>query len=127
MPDDTSSVPDDLVDLQLAARAAQRAAEAFSAEIAAQARVKFPAPEQWLERLCWPADLPAGGLQGGPAASLWPQELVERLTRLREEADAARRKAGAHPAIDDARRAGVYPKFLAALHKRIGEAEAATA
>ncbi|WP_327075502.1 hypothetical protein OG196_42995 (plasmid) [Kitasatospora purpeofusca] len=126
MPDDTS-VPDDLIDLQLAARAAQRAAAEFSAGIAAQAREQFPAPEQWLERLCWPADPPAGGLQDGPATSLWPEKLVERLTRLREEADAARKKAGAHPAIDEARAAGQYPKFLAALHKRIATAEAEAA
>ncbi|MFJ4672683.1 hypothetical protein [Kitasatospora purpeofusca] len=125
MPDDTSSVPDDLVDLQLAARAAQRAAAEFSAEIAAQAREKFPAPEQWLERLCWPADPPVGGLQDGPAASFWPAELVEQLSRLREEAVAALRLAGAHPAFDEARAAGNYPKFLSALYKRIGEAEAA--
>ncbi|MFJ4671584.1 hypothetical protein [Kitasatospora purpeofusca] len=109
MPDDTSSVPDDLVDLRLAARSAQCAAEEFSAEIAAQARVRFPAPEQWLERLCWPAEPPAGGLQDGPAASFWPAELVERLTRLREEADTAGKKEAAHPTVDDARRAGVYP------------------
>ncbi|MCX4690662.1 hypothetical protein OG401_41320 [Kitasatospora purpeofusca] len=126
MPDDTS-VPDDLVDLQLAARAAQRAAEEFSAEIAAQAREKFPAPEQWLERLCWPAEPPAQGLQDGPATSFWPEELVGRLTRLREEADTARKKAAAHPAVDDARRAGVYPKFLSALSKRITTAEAEAA
>ncbi|WP_043478328.1 hypothetical protein [Kitasatospora sp. MBT66] len=124
MPDDIA-VPDDLVDLQLAARAAQRAAAEFSAAIAAQARERFPDPEQWLERLCWPADPPAGGLQDGPATSLWPQELVEQLTRLREEAVAALRLAGAHPAFDEARTAGNFPKFLTALHKRITEAEAA--
>ncbi|MFD9592054.1 hypothetical protein ACFWA9_04755 [Kitasatospora sp. NPDC059973] len=108
----------------VAARAAQRAVEEFSAEIAAEARAKFPAPEQWLERLCWPADPPAGGLQDGPAASFWPTELTERLWRLREEAGAAWKRAGEHQAFDDARTAGQYPKFLTAVHKRIREAEA---
>ncbi|MFD4905186.1 hypothetical protein [Kitasatospora purpeofusca] len=74
-----------------------------------------------------PAAPPAGGLQDGPATSLWPQELVEKLTRLREEAVTALRLAGAHPAFDEARTAGQYPKFLTALHKRITEAEAEAA
>ncbi|MBP0453960.1 hypothetical protein J5Y04_31120 [Kitasatospora sp. RG8] len=125
MPDDIS-VPDDLIRLQLAARAAQRAAEEFSAEIAAEARTKFPAPEQWLERLCWPADPPVGGLQDGPATSFWPADLTERLGQLREEATIAWKKAGEHAAFDGARAAGQYPKFLAVLHERISEAEAAT-
>ncbi|WP_049653485.1 hypothetical protein [Kitasatospora sp. MY 5-36] len=126
MPDDIT-VPDDLIALQLAARAAQRAAEEFTAEIAAEARTRFPAPEQWLERLCWPADPPAGGLQDGPAASFWPPDLTERLRQLREDAATAWTKAGGHPAFGEARAEGRYPKFLTALHKCISEAEAATA
>ncbi|AUY53638.1 hypothetical protein [Streptomyces sp. CB01881] len=74
-----------------------------------------------MERLCWPADPPPGGLQEGPAASFWPAKLTERLWQLREEAGAAWKKAGEHPAFDDARTAGRYPKFMAALHKRISE------
>ncbi|MFJ4672726.1 hypothetical protein [Kitasatospora purpeofusca] len=124
MPDDIV-VPEDLIDLQLAARAAQREAAAFSAAISEQARERFPDPEQWLERLCWPADPPAGGLTDGPAVSLWPEELVEQLERLRAEAAAAWKKAAAHPAFDEARAAGRFPKFLSELYKRIGEAEAA--
>ncbi|MFB7678315.1 hypothetical protein ACFC26_43670 [Kitasatospora purpeofusca] len=127
MPDD-NAVPDDLVDLQLAARAAQRAAEAFSAAIAAQARVKFPDPDQWLERLCWPASPPEGGLtKDGPATSFWPEDLVEQLTRLREEAGAALKKAAVHPAVGAARAAGEYSKFLASLRKRVAAAEAEAA
>ncbi|MFJ6775738.1 hypothetical protein ACIQOV_33095, partial [Kitasatospora sp. NPDC091257] len=80
---DAIDVPDDLIALQLAARTAQRAVEEFTAEIAAEARTRFPAPEQWLERLCWPADPPPGGLQDGPAASFWPADLTERLWQLR--------------------------------------------
>ncbi|MFF2549277.1 hypothetical protein ACFVUY_42885 [Kitasatospora sp. NPDC058063] len=126
MPDDIS-VPDDLIALQLAARAAQRAVEEFTAEIAAEARTRFPAPEQWLERLCWPADPPAGALQDGPAASFWPPDLTERLRQLREEAGTAWTKAGEHPAFGEARADGQYPKLLTAVHKRISEAEAAAA
>ncbi|KOV13313.1 hypothetical protein ADK60_29910 [Streptomyces sp. XY431] len=120
-------MPDDLIALQLAARAAQRTVEEFSAAIAAEARERFPAPEQWLERLCWPADPPPGGLQDAPATSFWPADLTERLWQLRQEAGTAWKRAGEHPAFDEARRDGRYPKFLTALHERIVEAEAATA
>ncbi|MFI8085983.1 hypothetical protein ACIF6L_34975 [Kitasatospora sp. NPDC086009] len=113
MPDDIA-IPDDLIQLELAARAAQRAAEA---------REKFPAPDQWLERLCWPGDVPAGGLQEGPAHSFWPPELAEQLARLREEAVTAWRRVSDHPAFADARQAGHYPRFLDTLHRRIREAE----
>ncbi|MFF2620141.1 hypothetical protein [Kitasatospora sp. NPDC058046] len=126
MPDDIP-IPDALIALQLAARAAQRAVEEFSAGIAAEARERFPAPEQWLERLCWPADPPEGGLQDGPAASFWPPDLTVRLWQLRSEATAAWTTAGEHPAFGEARAADRYPKFLVVLHQRIIEAEAATA
>ncbi|WP_406085884.1 hypothetical protein [Kitasatospora purpeofusca] len=126
MPDEIS-VPDDLIALQLAARAAQRAATEFTAGISAEAGVRFPAPDQWLERLCWPADPPAGGLQDGPAASFWPTDLTDQLERLRVEVGAALKKVGAHPAFDEARAGGQHSKFLAALRKRVDDAEAASA
>ncbi|MGW4808014.1 hypothetical protein [Kitasatospora sp. NPDC004272] len=63
-------------------RAAQDAVIWFGEQIAAQARVRFPAEDQWLERACWPADPPTVPLDQFDG-SFWPSVLVERQEELR--------------------------------------------
>lgn len=121
MPDEIN-IPDDLLQALLAARAAQRATEAYGADIATGARAAYPDDEQWLERASWPGEPPADlAAHDGP---LWPAGQVAELDRLRAAAGAAWEAYRVHPAWVEAREAGGYDALRAAVFKAAVAAEA---
>ncbi|WP_042422164.1 hypothetical protein [Streptacidiphilus anmyonensis] len=102
MPDDIV-IPDDLIDLQCEAYAAQALVEAFSNTVDAEFREVFPEEERWRQRI-------------------WPEDGDERaeLQRLRAERNTALDRIRDHPAMAAARADGSRVQLDAAL-KRAGQ------
>lgn len=117
-----TTIPDDLLQTLLAARAAQRAAAAYGNDIAAQAHAAYPRDEQWLERASWPGPPPADLTTHH--GSLWPAEQTDELARLRAAASTAWEAVRLHPAYAEARAAGTYNDLRAAVTKAAAETEA---